>query len=63
LPLARERASAAAAAFRGARSELAPVLEAERAVTETEIELVQALAERGRAWANLSYLYPGEGEQ
>jgi outer membrane protein TolC len=63
LPLARERASAAAAAFRGARSELAPVLEAERAVTETEIELIQTLAERGRAWANLSYLYPGEGEQ
>lgn len=63
LPLARERVSAATAAFRGARGELAPVLEAERAVTETEIELIQALAERGRAWASLSYLYPGEGEQ
>ncbi len=63
LPLARERAAAAAAAFRGARGELAPVLEAEGAVTETEIELIQALAERGRAWANLSYLFPVEGEQ
>ena len=63
LPLARERAAAAAAAFRGARGELAPVLEAEGAVTEAEIELIQALAERGRAWANLGYLFPVEGEQ
>ncbi|MEX2198053.1 MAG: TolC family protein [Burkholderiales bacterium] len=62
-PLARERAAAAVAAFRGARGELAPVLEAERSVTETEIELIQTLAERGRAWANLSYLLPSEGER
>lgn len=63
LPLGRERAAAAAAAFRGARGELAPVLEAERSVTETEIELIQVRAERGRAWANLSYLFPVAGEQ
>ena len=63
IPLARERASAAAAAYRGARGELAPVLEAGRAVTESEIDLTQALAERGRAWANLSYLYAEESEQ
>jgi hypothetical protein len=39
------------------------VLEAERSVTETEFELIQTLAERGRAWANLSYLFPGESQQ
>lgn len=62
LPLARERAAAAAAAFRGARGELAPVLESEGAVTETEVELIQAQAERGRAWANLTYLFADEGQ-
>ena len=62
LPLARERAAAAAAAFRGARGELAPVLESEGAVTEMEVELVQAQAERGRAWANLTYLFAEEGQ-
>ncbi len=58
LPLARERSSAALAAYRGGRGELGPVLEAERAITETELGLNQVLAERARAWANLNYLYP-----
>jgi len=57
-PLARERVSAALAAYQGARGELGPVLEAERSVTEAETGLIQTLAERGRAWANLNYLYP-----
>jgi len=57
LPLARDRASAALAAYQGGRGELGPVLEAERAVTETDLALVQALAERAKAWANLNYLY------
>jgi outer membrane protein TolC len=60
LPLARERRAAALAAFQGGRGELGGVLEAERAVTETDLVLVQALAERGKAWANLNYLYPRE---
>lgn len=60
LPLARERRSAALAAYQGARAELGGVLEAERAVTETELSLVQALAERAKAWANLNFLYPKE---
>jgi outer membrane protein TolC len=60
LPLARERRSAALAAYGGVRGELGAVLEAERAVTETELSLVQALAERAKAWANLNYLYPEE---
>jgi outer membrane protein, heavy metal efflux system len=58
LPLARERREAAIAAYQGARGELGQVLEAERAITETELGLLQALAERGKAWANLNFVYP-----
>ena len=58
LPLARNRREAALAAYQGARGELGGVLEAERAVTETELGMVQARAERAKAWANLNYLYP-----
>lgn len=60
LPLARDRATAALAVYQGARGELGPVLEAERAITETDLALIQALAERAKAWANLNYLYPQE---
>jgi outer membrane protein TolC len=60
LPLARERSAAAQAAYRGGRGELGPVLEAERSIAETELALVQSLAERARAWANLSYLFAPE---
>ena len=58
LPLARERSQAALAAYQGARGELASMLEAERALTESELALNQVLAERAKAWANLNYLYP-----
>lgn len=58
LPLAGDRRSAALAAYQGARGELGGVLEAERVVTETELGMVQARAERAKAWANLNYLYP-----
>jgi outer membrane protein TolC len=58
LPLARDRRAAALAAYQGGRGELGSVLEAERTVTETDLALVQALAERAKAWANLNYLYP-----
>ena len=60
LPLARERSAAAQAAYRGGRGELAAVLEAERSIAETELALVQALAERAKAWANLAYLFAPE---
>lgn len=60
LPLARDRRSAALAAYQGGRGELGGVLEAERAVTETDLALVQALAERAKAWANLNFLYPNQ---
>jgi outer membrane protein TolC len=58
LPLAGDRREAALAAYQGGRGELAPVLEAERAITETELALIQAESERGKAWANLNFLYP-----
>ncbi len=61
LPLARDRAAAALAAYRGGRAELGSVLEANRAVTEAELARVQAQAERGRAWAGLNYLYADAG--
>src|SRR6185436_16503484 len=41
LPLARERSQAALAAYRGGRGGLAAVLEAERALTETELARIQ----------------------
>ena len=58
LPLARERAQAALAAYRGGRGELSAVLEAERAVAETELARIQSETERARAWAALNYMYP-----
>jgi outer membrane protein TolC len=63
LPLARERTTASLAAYRGGRGELGSLLEAERMVTDTGLGLVQALAERAKAWANLNYLYPEEASQ
>ena len=60
LPLAGDRTAAALAAYQGGRGDLGALLEAERASAEYELGLVQALAERGKAWANLNFLYPGE---
>lgn len=57
-PLARDRAAAALAAYEGARGELSAVLEAERSKTDVELGMIQALSERARAWANLTFLYP-----
>jgi outer membrane protein TolC len=61
VPLAGERAEAALAAYRGARGELSSVLDAQRAITETELMALAVEAERAKAWANLNYLYPHEG--
>jgi outer membrane protein TolC len=60
LPLARDRHDAALAAYRGGRGELNPVLEASRGITDAEIALIAVQAERAKAWANLSFLYPHE---
>jgi outer membrane protein TolC len=58
IPLARDRARAALGAYEGGRSELGGVLEAERSRSEAELGQLQALAERGKAWASLNFLYP-----
>jgi outer membrane protein TolC len=60
LPLARDRAQAALAAYRGGRGELALVLEANRAITEAELGAISVEADRAKAWANLSFLVPHE---
>ena len=62
LPLARERAQAALAAYRGGRGELAAVLEADRAFAETELARIQSETERARAWAGLNYMYASGGQ-
>ena len=62
LPLARERVELALAAYRGGRGTLAGVLEARRAESEAQMSLAQALAERARAWAAITYLLLEEGQ-
>lgn len=62
-PLARDRAQAALAAYRGGRAELSPALDAARNVTDTSLAELAVESERARAWANLSYLYPHEGHR
>lgn len=57
LPLARARVEAALADYRGGRGELGAVLEAERALSETELARLKSETERARAWAGLNYLY------
>ena len=56
LPLTRERAELALAAYRGGRGELSTVLEARRAETEVELSRLAAELDRARAWARLNYL-------
>lgn len=56
LPLARERAELALAAYRGGRGSLAGVLDARRAEAEARMNLAQALAERARAWSAITTL-------
>jgi outer membrane protein TolC len=60
LPLARDRAAAALAAYRGGTGPLAGVIDAQRAETEAELGRIGAEAERARAWARLAYLLPEE---
>ena len=60
VPLARDRAEAALAAYRGGRGELSGLLDAQRGVTEAKLALLAIEAERAKAWATLSYLYPHE---
>jgi outer membrane protein TolC len=59
-PLANDRSEAALSAYRGGRGELSALLEAQRAITETELAALGIETDRARAWANLNYLYPHE---
>jgi outer membrane protein TolC len=60
IPLAQERAAAALAGYRGGKGELMGVIEARKSEAETRLALHNALLERGRAWAGLTYLMPEE---
>jgi outer membrane protein TolC len=60
IPLAQERAAATLAGYRGGKGELMGVIEARKSEAETRLALHNALLERGRAWAGLTYLMPEE---
>ena len=61
LPLAAERALAAAAAYRGGSAPLATVLEARRMEIDIRLERVRLEMENAGAWAQLEYLIPQTG--
>ena len=58
LPLARDNATLALAAYRGGLSSLATVLEARRMEIDLRLQKLQLAAERGRAHAQLIYFLP-----
>jgi len=58
IPLARARADAALAAYRGGKAELSTVLEARRGTIEAQLMHVQASGDMARAWAQLTFLLP-----
>jgi len=60
LPLSRERADAALAAYRGGRSDLTPVLQARREELDIRLQQLQLTADQARAYAQLLYFLPPE---
>ena len=60
LPLSRERAQLALAAYRGGQGPLAGALEARRVEIELRLQQLQLAAEQGRAYAQLLYFLPQE---
>ena len=58
VPLSREAAAAALAAYRSGRGNLSAALDARRTAVETRFADVQTQAELARAWANLNFLVP-----
>ncbi len=58
MPLAHERSEVALAAYRGGKSDLAPVLDARKGEIETRLNHLQAQGDLARAWANLNFLIP-----
>lgn len=62
LPLARDRARTALAAYAGG-ADLQPWLQARRDEIELQVEHARLLGDLGRAWASLAYLLPAAGEE
>jgi outer membrane protein TolC len=60
MPLARARADAALASYRGGMGTLAMVLEARRGELEADLMLINMELNAARAWAWLANLIPGE---
>jgi outer membrane protein TolC len=58
LPLARERAQAALAAYQGGRTSVAELLGARRNEAEVRMQAVQLETEIARLWARLNFLLP-----
>jgi outer membrane protein TolC len=60
LPLSRERADAALAAYRGGRGDLIPVLQARRDELDIRLQQLQLTADQARAYAQLLYFLPSQ---
>jgi outer membrane protein TolC len=58
VPLARERARAALAAYQGARTSISDLLAARRNESDVRRQAVQLEADAARLWARLTYLIP-----
>ncbi len=58
IPLATERVHATEAAFRGGKTPLATVLEAQRMVTDTRLERLRIEKQSAAWWAELEFLIP-----
>ena len=62
VPLARERARAALAAYQGARSSIGELLMARRNESEVRLQESQLALDTARLWARLTFLVPHTGE-
>jgi outer membrane protein TolC len=60
LPLSKQRADAALAAYRGGRGDLTPVLQARRDELDIKLQQLQLTEDQARAYAQLLYFLPPE---
>jgi outer membrane protein TolC len=60
LPLSKQRADAALAAYRGGRGDLTPVLQARRDELDIRLQQLQLTEDQARAYAQLLYFLPPE---
>jgi outer membrane protein TolC len=60
LPLSKQRAEAALAAYRGGRGDLTPVLQARRDELDIKLQQLQLTGDQGRAYVQLLYFLPPE---